>query len=108
VFGYLGLGKDFFHSSKLDYNREQDAANKLYSICGLFDAKKYCNTLGGQSLYSKENFLKEGIELSFIEMEPISYNQGKNEFVSHLSIIDVLMWNSKEDVIKLFSHYKLI
>lgn len=108
IFEYLGLEKDFFHSSKLDYNRKQDAANKLYSICGLFDAKKYCNTLGGQSLYSKESFLKEGIELSFIEMEPISYNQGKNEFVGHLSMIDVLMWNSKDKVIEMLNEYKLI
>jgi hypothetical protein len=108
VFNYLEIEKDFVFSSKLSYFKSDSAAENLISICKEFESVSYCNSIGGQSLYSKENFLKEGIELSFIQMKPISYIQGKNEFVSHLSIIDVLMWNSKEEVINLLSKYKLV
>lgn len=107
VFEYLGIKKDFYLSSELEYNREQSAADKLYSMCNLFAADKYCNSLGGNALYSKEKFLNKGIELSFIEMKQLEYKQNGNEFVSHLSMIDVLMWNSKQQVIELLNSYRL-
>jgi hypothetical protein len=108
VFEYLGVKKDFYFSSDLEYNRAQTAAEKLYSICALFDADKYCNTLGGQTLYSKDQFLNQGIELSFIEMKALPYKQNNDEFVSHLSIIDVLMWNSRKDIKSLLNQFTLI
>lgn len=108
IFEYLQLEKDFYFSSQLDYNREQAAANKLYAICDLFGADKYCNSLGGQKLYSKKCFLENGIDLSFISMGAINYQQCKNEFVEGLSMIDVLMWNSKKEVIKLLTEYRLV
>ncbi|KGJ90192.1 WbqC family protein [Thalassotalea sp. ND16A] len=107
VFEYLGVEKAFYHSSKLEYNREQSAADKLYAICDVFNANKYCNSLGGQTLYSKSDFLEKGIDLSFIKMNSINYSQGKNEFVDHLSMIDVLMWNSKEEIIELLGQYQI-
>lgn len=108
VFDYLGVKKDVYYSSELSYNREEGAADKLISICENFDATKYCNSLGGQSLYSKAYFIEKGVELSFIDMTEIKYLQGKNDFVNNLSIIDVLMWNSKEKVISLLSRYELV
>ncbi len=48
-------------------------------------------------LYSKENFAEYGIRLQFIKSLPIEYKQFNNEFVTWLSIIDVLMFNSKEE-----------
>ena len=80
----------------------------MYSICDLFDANMYCNALGGQKLYSKVEFLKRNIDLSFTKAVPFEYKQGKSEFIDNLSMIDVLMWNSKDDVIKLLEKYKLV
>jgi len=108
VFEYLGLTLACVNSSELEYDREDSAEKKLYSICDLYGSNHYCNTLGGQALYCKEKFSQQGIELSFIEMNAIQYQQGKSDFVSHLSIIDVLMWNSKEQVINMFGQYKLV
>jgi len=108
VLEYLEIQKELYRSSELEYDRELDAANKLYSICDVFDANKYCNSLGGQSLYSKEQFLEKGINLSFIKMESVKYFQGGGEFVENLSIIDVLMWNSKDEVIDLLSKYRIV
>ena len=68
----------------------------------------YINPIGGLELYSKENFQKEGICLKLIKMNDISYKQGKGDFIPNLSIIDVLMWNSKEDVTNMLNDYILV
>jgi len=59
-------------------------------------------------LYNTQTFRENGIELKFLEMNNISYKQFNNEFVPYLSIIDVLMFNSKEEVQNLLSQYSLI
>ena len=105
VFKYLGLEFNSSFSSDLHYNRDASAKDKLYSICKILKADKYCNMKNGQSQYSKDEFAEKGIELSFLEMENFSYYQGKNDFVSHLSIIDILMWNDKSAVKALMKKY---
>lgn len=51
--------------------------------------KRYVNALGGKSLYNKEYFEAKGIELDFVESEPVQYKQYSKAFVPGLSIIDV-------------------
>jgi len=48
------------------------------------------------SLYSKEYFAQNGIDLKFIKSKNVIYNQFKNEFVPWLSIIDVMMFNTPD------------
>ncbi|MCW8332813.1 WbqC family protein [Vibrio paucivorans] len=105
VFDYLGIEINYNHSSKLNYMREGRAEEKIYSICGLYEANKYINTIGGMSLYNKKDFSENGVELSFIEKQPVKYSQGlKGEnFVDNLSIIDALMWCSKTEVKELLN-----
>lgn len=107
VFEYLGYKLDYCFSSELDYDKSASAAEKLYAMCDLINADKYCNMKNGEVLYKKELFQEKNIELSFLEMADLNYPQGDCDFVSHLSMIDVLMWNSKEQVINLLSQYKL-
>jgi hypothetical protein len=47
-------------------------------------------------LYSKEDFASHGIDLKFLKALPFQYEQTGNVFVPWLSILDVLMFNSKE------------
>ena len=51
-------------------------------------------------LYSSEKFLEKGISLSFLKTRDIYYQQYKNKFIENLSMIDVLMFNSREDIRK--------
>ncbi|HEY8401140.1 MAG TPA: WbqC family protein, partial [Cytophagaceae bacterium] len=71
-------------------------------------ATQYINAIGGQELYKKENFDIHGIQLNFIKPLPIEYKQFNNEFVPWLSIIDVLMFNSKEEIQIMLEQYELI
>lgn len=107
VFEYLNIPFEYESSSNIDYDRELDAKNKLYSFCKLYNAQVYTNTPGGKHLYDKNEFKAKNIELNFIEMSNISYTQFNNEnkFESNLSIIDLLMNEDKEQIIKLLGAY---
>ncbi|CAH9056628.1 hypothetical protein PSECIP111854_01831 [Pseudoalteromonas sp. CIP111854] len=107
VFDYLGLDRNYFISSQLDYKREMSAADKLIAISKKLGCTLYVNSPGGIGLYQKDYFKERDIELSFIKMTAGEYAQSSNEFVPYLSMIDVLMWNSKEEVKQLLDQYEL-
>lgn len=107
IFNYLGINKEFYSSSEIEYDRKLSAANKLIEMSNVLGARDYINSPGGRSLYDKEFFSKNDINLSFIDMLPCEYLQSNSTFVPNLSIIDVLMWNSKSQVISLLDKYRL-
>ena len=59
-------------------------------------------------LYHADDFAREQIELCFIQTECGEYAQFKNDFIPSLSIIDVLMFNSKEEVREMLKSFRLI
>jgi hypothetical protein len=95
-------------SSDYNFDKNLKGEERIIYIAKKFNAKVYINLSGGVELYKKENFLNEGINLSFIKMDDIKYEQGIFKFLSNLSIIDVLMNNGLDEVINLLSSFKLI
>ena len=82
----------------------------MLHICGLLGADEYFNSVNGVPLYEphRAEFEAAGIELRFPKMRPIEYPQFKNEFVPNLSIIDVMMFNSREECRRLLEEYDFI
>ncbi|WP_028485998.1 WbqC family protein [Thiomicrorhabdus chilensis] len=108
VFKYLGVEKQLFNASELDYNRELDRADRLIELCKHFGCKEYINSPGGRELYEPQYFTEHGIKLGFIENMQTQYQQLKSdEFVPYLSIIDVLMNCSKDQVIEMLNNYEV-
>jgi hypothetical protein len=70
-------------------------------------ADRYINPAGGVHLYDPEVFRQAGVDLQFHHMDPVHYPQGNHPYVSHLSIIDVLMWNPPEALPGLLAAYRL-
>lgn len=105
---YLGIKTNIVVSSSIDMNHSLKSQDKVIEICKKRNATKYINAIGGIDLYDKEVFLNNGIELNFIKSDPINYKQFNNEFVPWLSIIDVMMFNSKEEISKYLKSYTLI
>lgn len=105
---YLNIHTELFLSSSLEKNCNLKGEEKILSINKLLGATEYYNAIGGQSLYSKEIFKKEGIQLSFLKTEEIIYKQFDNEFCPCLSIIDVMMFNSQEQILEFLQKYTLI
>ena len=106
---YLDIKTQFYVASE-DFatTKGLERAERLQTICKQLHANQYINALGGQELYSKEDFTKEKIQLQFIQSKAITYKQFGNHFVPWLSIIDVLMFNSKEEVKELLNQFELI
>lgn len=105
---YLEINTEILISSQLNKNKALKNKEKILHICELLDANQYINAIGGQELYSKKEFSINNIELKFIKSNNIIYKQFNHEFVPWLSIIDVMMFNSKEEIKSMLNQYELI
>ena len=81
---------------------------KIMEICQVLGANIYINPIGGQELYDRTYFWEKSIQLYFINSMFTPYKQFKNEFVAGLSMLDILMFNSKEVINEMLDNYKLI
>lgn len=63
----IGISTKLKRSSELNYNKQEDRVLNLIEICKSENSSHYINPEGGQSLYSKEQFLSHGVKLNFIK-----------------------------------------
>jgi WbqC-like protein family len=105
---YLVIETEIISSSSIYQNIDKKAQKRILDICLKEKANHYINPIGGLELYDKETFAKENMQMSFIKSRPVEYKQFKNEFIPWLSIIDILMFNSKEEINKFLNNYELI
>lgn len=106
---YLEIRTSFLTASTISIDHELKAEKKVIAICKARKANMYLNPFGGTKLYTKDNFTDEGIDLRFLKTNDIIYKQFNNDFVPLLSIIDVMMFNSKERIDEyLHQYYSLI
>jgi hypothetical protein len=77
------------------------------NICKAYNAHTYINAIGGEEFFDKGKYRSNDIKLKFLEQTPIPYKQFDNNFVPFLSIVDVLMFCSLEDVRKMMESIKL-
>jgi WbqC-like protein family len=98
---YLEIPTSLVIASDIPIDHKLRAEKKVIEICKARKADTYINSIGGIELYSKNDFKQEGIELCFLKSDNISYRQFDNEFIPWLSVIDVMMFNTKEEMIRL-------
>ena len=109
VSNYLALEVVFETSSeKYHETKGMEKAERLINICQSNQINTYINPAGGRELYQKDTFSKQGIDLLFIKNELTPYPQFNIDFVPGLSIIDVIMFNNKNDVKKMLNQYSLV
>jgi hypothetical protein len=95
---YLGISNKFVSSSAIYENSFLKGDERILDICIKEGANEYWNLPGGEELYSIEKFKQNKIALEFVEPNFIAYSQFSKEFNPGLSIIDVMMHNSIDDV----------
>jgi WbqC-like protein family len=105
---YLEIQTEIIPSSSIYQNTDKKAQERILDICLQEKSTQYINPIGGIELYDKEVFAKENMQMNFIKSLPVEYKQFKNEFVPWLSMIDVLMFNSKEEINKFLDNYELV
>lgn len=102
---YLEIQTSFTISSTIPIDHTLKAEKKVIALCRASHADTYVNPIGGIQLYSKDRFKTEGIDLCFLKANDFEYPQFNNTFIPWLSIIDVMMFNSKEKIKEYLSAY---
>ncbi len=106
---YLGINTKILQGSKVLPASGLTGQDRVIEICKIFNADHYINPIGGVDLYESALFNQQGITLSFLQTsDKINYHQWNDTFTPNLSIIDVLMFNSKSEVLSLLEAYSLI
>ena len=108
IMNYLHITTQLKISSELKPTNLFSGQDRVLEICKQFNAQTYINPIGGIELYSKNDFMKENINLYFIRTNNILYKQFTDHFTPNLSIIDVLMFNSPESINEILDDYTLI
>lgn len=108
VADYLDISTELIHSTNLNNNKDLRGEEKVIDIVKLLDGKIYINAIGGQTLYKKEDFELNNINLFFLKSNISEYTQFKNNFVPNLSIIDVMMFNSPDKIKEMLNNYELL
>lgn len=106
---YLDINTEILLESSFNLSPELDYQDSVIYVCKKLNAERYINSIGGMNLYSTQKFKENDIKLKFIKTkETLVYKQFNNNFVSNLSIIDVLMFNSLVEIKKKLNEYDLI
>lgn len=106
---YLSIETPIIVSSAIEMDHCLRKRDKVIEICRKLEADSYINTVGGMTLYDKADFKRNGITLDFFQSELPVYRQYQYEFIPYLSIIDVMMFNSRDKIItEMLSAYTLL
>lgn len=105
---YIDIQTKIIMSSDIEKDNSLKGQDKILEICKLLNADTYYNAIGGQELYDKSIFENENINLYFVQSNITQYPQYGEEFISGLSIIDVLMFNSNEEINNMLKNFQLV
>jgi hypothetical protein len=100
VCAYLDIKFNYEVYSKMNITHEtpENAGEWALYISKAIGAKTYINPPGGRDIFEKEKYDEMGIDLKFIESKLLPYPQKNESFIAGLSIIDVMMFNSKDEI----------
>lgn len=95
-------------SSSIKIDHSLKSKQKVITICKSLNAKTYVNPIGGVDLYKKSYFKNNKLDLKFIKPILANYKQNNQSFIPALSIIDVMMFNSKKEISYHMQQYKIV
>jgi len=98
----LGICANFFRASAISCGGKR--TDHVLAICEAVGSKEYLSPVGASNYLENDGFKnKTDIKLTFQQYNPVKYKQYRsNEFVSHLSIVDVvanLGWDASRDYV---------
>jgi hypothetical protein len=110
VCGYLDLRFDAstWSEAGIDVGDVDHPGGWAPAIAHHLGAREYINPVGGQELFRPEDFSRRGLTLSFLRMSDVSYDQRRTPFEPGLSIVDVLMFNSPTEALRLMDRHELV
>lgn len=109
---YLGVPFNASIISERDVKFEPAKAPDEWAlnICKALDYKEYWNPVGGQTFFDAQKYTDAGVQLAFQKLNLDFYSQrrGPENFEPGLSVIDVMMFNDKQQINKMLDNFSLI
>lgn len=106
VCNYLAITTPIIENVDDYKNSHLQSTDRVLDICFQEDCDTYINASGGVELYNQQDFSQKNLQLKFLQPNLITYPQQNNAFVPFLSIIDVLMHNTKSQVRAYLTEYQ--
>lgn len=100
VCAYLDIDTPIGRTSSLEGNAALKRERRIYDMCHRLGATHYINPIGGQALYSFEEFRRQGIRLSFLS--------GQASGAGNLSVLDAIMNHSRDELHAMLDQYTFI
>lgn len=110
ISGYLGFEREMsvFSEMNLQIEEPQNADEWALNICKVLgDDIEYINPIGGLEFFDRSKYTDSGIKISFQKMKLDAYDQKRSDFEAGLSIIDVMMFNSIEEINTMLDQFEL-
>ncbi|KOS69857.1 hypothetical protein AEA09_12940 [Lysinibacillus contaminans] len=110
IINYLKLDCKIVVFSEMGLKVEEvnNADEWALNITKALNAEEYINPPGGVTFFNKQKYKDSDIDLKFIKNNLKQYKQYHLDFVPGLSIIDVMMFNSIEEIHKMLADYEEI
>jgi hypothetical protein len=110
VCGYLDLRFDAstWSEAGIEISEVDHPGGWAPAIAHGLGAREYINPVGGQELFRPKDFSQRGLILRFLRMSEVSYDQRRSPFEPGLSIVDVLMFNSPAETLRLIDQHELV
>lgn len=107
---YLGISYEetIFSQSGLVLPKINHPGSWALEIATALGATHYLNPVAGKSLFKDAEFKQRGIKLEFLETHRYSYDTYPFKFVEDLSVIDVMMWNSAEEIRSIINNFSIL
>jgi transcriptional regulator NrdR family protein len=103
----LEIDTEIVVSSTMPIDHSLKAEKKVIALCKELKAEEYYNPIGGMRLYDTAEFQNNGLVLKFLKSEIKPYEQSGKCFIPSLSIIDIMMNNSKDHIREMMGSYTL-
>lgn len=108
---YLGMEKKFPIFSEMNMVIEEPQAPDEWAlnICkAMGTGVTYWNPPGGMDFFNKSKYDQAGVDLKFQKVNLSEYNQKRTPFEAGLSIIDIMMFNTPEEINVMLDQYELV
>lgn len=108
---YLGFPKTLPIFSEMDIEIEEAKMPDEWAlnICKkLGNDITYINPIGGLDFFDKQKYTNNNIQIFFQKMSLEPYNQRRDTFEAGLSIIDVMLFNSVEEINIMLDKFELL
>ena len=107
---YIGISYEeiIFSQSGLILPKINHPGSWALEIASALGASHYLNPVGGRSLFIDDEFKQRGIKLEFLENHRYSYDTYPYKFAEDLSVIDVMMWNSAEEIRSIINNFSIV